>query len=339
VHHPLKPLLLALPLIAGSFAVHSQTVGAACQVGAQACVASCGRFDQGDARQLGCENHCRTHCDPQATPPAGAEPLAPNPSADQLFRTLAKKGQVLDEREHNGEMTLAISRGNLTAIRRLVEVEGLNPTYVYSYEFNPQTRVYDGRAVRLRLSDILNDTNELRSDDKGLDKILALMVELGLDVTATLDTVPVAGAAPTEATTRGRTAWGPDLKVMEKARDREARLRAFELALQLGLKPNDDIGAWLYAEFPQVCGRDRSQFAIQMVDLLSKYLGSSLQDDLWRDGERGPQTLADVLDRMMSPGRPPRSNAEKAEFAMMDEVWQNCAPLSHRINRYLMQGK
>ena len=329
MHYPLKSLLFALPLVIGSFPVHAQTVaGAACQVGAQACVASCGRFDKGDARQLGCENFCRVNCEPQVPEPAPgdaqAAPDVPNRSADQLVRTLAKKGDVLDEREHNAAMTLAISRGNLPAIRRLVEVEGLNPTYVYSYEFNPQTRVYDGRAVRLRLSDILNDTNELRSDDKGLDKILALMIELGLDVTATLD---------------GRTAWGPSLKIMEKARDRAARLRAFELALQQALKPNADLGLWLFAEFPEVCGRDRSQFAIQMIDLLSKYLGTSFQDDLWRDGERGPQTLADVLDRMMSPGRPPRSNAEKAEFAMMDEVWQNCSPLSHRVNRYLTQGK
>jgi hypothetical protein len=322
-------------LLLGSFAVLAQT-GPACQVGAQACVASCGRFDKGDARQLGCENFCRTHCDPAFTA-APPEAPPPNRTADQLLRTLAKKGEVLDEREHNAELTLAISRGNLPAIRRLIETEGLNPTYAYSYEFNPQTRVYDGRAVRLRLSDILNDTNELRSDDKGLDKILALMIELGLDVTATLDTAPVAGIETTAP--RGRTAWGPSLKVMERARDREARFRAFEMVLQQGLKPNEDVGAWLFAEFPEVCGRDRSQFAIRVVDLLSKYLGTSLQDDLWRDGERGPQTLADVLDRMMSPGRPPRSNAEKAQFAMMDEVWQNCSPLSHRINRYLTQGK
>ena len=335
MHHSFKSLALVLSLAAGVFAqaeVHAQGV---CKTDIQACVASCGRFDNGDARQLGCQNFCRTHCDsPSQTPQVEASEAKRN--SEDLFRTLAKKGDVLDERESNSRIVQAIARGNLPAIKRLVESEGINPTYIYAYEFNPQTRQYDGRAVRLRLSEIFSDPNELRSDDKGIDKILALMIELGLDVTATLDTPPAggqAGAAPTS-----KTAWGPSLKVMEKARDRDARLRAFELALQRGLKPNDDVGEWLFAELPEVCGRDRSQFAIQVVDLLIKYLGTSLQDDFWRDGERGPQTVADVLDRLMSPGRPARSNAEKAEFAMMDDVWQNCSPLSHRINRYLMQG-
>ena len=338
MRHFSKSIFLALSLIGPFAQVQAQAEASSCRVGAQACMASCGRFDKGDPRQLGCENFCRTNCDAQAAP-SPPESAAPSPNATQLTRTLAKKGDVLDEREHNTQLTAAIAKGNLPAIRRLMESTGLNPTYVYAYEFNPQTRQYDGRIVRLRLSDILNDPNELRSDDKGIDKILALMIELGLDVTATLET-PADVATTTNPVSRGaRTAWGPSLKFMEKARDRDARVRAFELALQRGLKPNDDIGQWLFAEFPEVCGRDRSQFAMGIVDLLSKYLGSSLQDDLWRDGERGPQTLADVLDRLMSPGRVPRSNSEKAQFAMMDEVWQNCSPLSHRINRYLMEGK
>jgi hypothetical protein len=126
---------------------------------------------------------------------------------------------------------------------------------------------------------------------------------------------------------------------MERAKDRDARMRAFELALENGLKPNADVSEWLFAELPQVCGRDRSQFAIQVVDLLIKHLDVSLQDDFWRMGERGPETLSDVLDRMMSPGKNPRSNSERAQFAMMDAEWENCAPLSRRINRYLIEGQ
>jgi hypothetical protein len=336
LHSSVKPLLVAIAFICMSVQANVQAESGACPTGAQVCVSSCARFDKGDARLSGCENFCRVHCEPKG-PLATPESTAARSGA--IARTLAKKGDVLEEREQNGRLMLAMSRGNLQGIRRLVETEGVDPTYVYAYDFNPQTRQYDGKVVRLRLTDILNDTNELRSDDKGIDKILALLIELGMDVNATLDSTPSTGpSAPSPGAERARTAWGPSLKVIEKARDREARIRAFEIALQHGLQPNDDVGAWLFAEFPEVCGRDRSQFAIQMVDLLSKYLGTSLQEDLWREGERGPVTLADVLDRMMSPGRLPRSNSEKAEFARMDEVWQNCSALSHRINRYLMKG-
>src|SRR5262249_33928970 len=134
------------------------------------------------------------------------------------------------------------------------------------------------------------------------------------------------------------TAWGPSLKFIERARDRDARLRAFELALAKGLKPNENVSEWLFAELPEVCGRDRSEFSIQVMDLLVKHLGTSLQDDFWRMGERGPESVADVLDRLMSPGRTPRSSYERTEFAMMDDAWENCAMLSRRINRYLTQG-
>jgi len=257
----------------------------------------------------------------------------------RVERSFSKKSAVVDERQRNGRMMAAIATGSLRNIRHLIEVEGVNPTYVYAFDFDPQTRQYEGRVVRLRLADLFNDTNELRSDDKGIDRILALLIELGLDVTAKLEPGPEtsAGALSTNAA-RGRTAWGPSLRAMERARDRSARLRAFEIALQKGLVPNDDVADWLFAELPQVCGRDRSQFAIRVVDLLVEHLGTSLQDDFWRVGERGPETLADVLDRLMSPGSAPRSNYERTEFAVMDAVWENCSPLSRRINRYLTQG-
>ena len=125
---------------------------------------------------------------------------------------------------------------------------------------------------------------------------------------------------------------------MEKAKDRAARIRAFETALQNGLTPNDDVSDWVFAELPQVCGRDRSQFAIQILELLITHLGTSLQDDFWRVGERGPETLADVLDRLMSPGSIPTSTYERNQFAMMDQSWENCALLSRRVNRYLTEG-
>jgi hypothetical protein len=330
----LNRLLLPIWLLFASLA-HAQAEPAACGIGSPACVASCGRFDKGDPRMLACEKFCGTHAEAQCdAKPQDVERADAQQGATHV-RSLARKADVVDERERNGRMVEAISKGNLRHIRRLIEGEGLNPTYVYAYDFNPQTRQYDGRVVGLRLIDLFNDTNELRGDDKGLDQILALFIELGMDVTATLDQT---GATADNAQSGARTAWGPSLKIIERARDRDARLRAFEIALQHGLKPNDDVNAWLFAELPQVCGHDRSQFAVQVVDLLSKYLGTSLQDDFWRAGARGPETVADVLDRMMSPGSVPRSSSERAQFAMMDEAWQNCSQLSRRINRYLMQG-
>jgi hypothetical protein len=332
-----KHLLLAAALLVAPVAqVHAQTATAACGASSQTCVASCGRFGQGDARLLQCETFCRHQCEPQ---PALPEPESAAAKPETVVRTHSKKADVVKERQLNARMIEAISRGSVRGIRQLIEVDGLHPTYVYAYDFNPQTRQYDGRPVGLRLTDIFNDPNELRSDDKGLDQVIALFIELGLDVTATLEQTPQAtGAASSATAQRQRTAWGPSLKVMERARDRSARLRAFEIALQHGLKPNDDVDAWLFEELPQVCGRDRSQFAIQVVDVLSKHLGTSLQDDFWRVGERGPETVADVLDRLMSPGTIPRSNYERTQFALMDEVWENCSSLSRRVNRYLMQG-
>jgi hypothetical protein len=129
---------------------------------------------------------------------------------------------------------------------------------------------------------------------------------------------------------------------METARDRDARLRAFESALQNGLVPNDDFAQWLFAELPQVCGRDKSKFSIQVVDLLIKYLGPtlepSLQDHFWRQGERGPETVSDVVDLSFAPPQA-RTPREKAQFALQDNMWEQCTLLSRRINRLLMQGK
>ncbi|HVF15358.1 MAG TPA: hypothetical protein VNA21_00550 [Steroidobacteraceae bacterium] len=232
-------------------------------------------------------------------------------------------------------MIKAIQQSDLQEVRRLIEMrQGLNSTYVYDFDFNPQTRQYEGRAVKLRLTDILKDTNTIRPDDEGLDKILLLLIELGLDVKATLPDTSTSPALDQP----GRTAWGPSLTFMEKAKDRTARMRAFEIALENGLKPNADVSEWLFTELPQVCGRDRSQFAIQVVDLLIKHLGASLQDDFWRVSDRGPETVAEVLDRLMSPGSIPTNSYERNQFAMMDQAWENCALLSRRVNRYLIEG-
>lgn len=312
----LRRICLGVTLGLASFAAHAQSEPAACDV--RACVSFCGRFDKGDPRQLACESHCRKDC---GAAPSALEPK-PAASASPPVRSFAKKGEMLDERKNNALMIQAIAQGNLKSIRRLIEKDGLDPTYVYAHDFDPQTRLFEGKVVRLRLTDIVSDANELRSDDKGLDKILELFIELGMDVTATLDS---------------RTAWGPSLKTIERARDREARLRAFELAMQKGLQPNADVNEWLFAELPQVCGRDRSEFAIRVLELLIKYYGTTLQDDFWRSGPRGPETVADVLDRLISPGNP-RSTYEKNQFAAMDEVWQNCTPLARRVNRYLTQA-
>jgi hypothetical protein len=353
-HHSLRSLLLIASVLIAPVQLHAQAGTDSCAAATQSCVSSCGRFDQGDPRQPACESFCRTHAAECAVAPRseGSGAQAPNEiSSGAPVRSFSKKADVVKERQLNGRMIEAISRGSLRAIRQLIEVEGMNPTYVYAFDFNAQTRQYEGRAVRLRLTDIFNDVNELRTDEKGLDQVLTLFIELGLDVKARLPgastfnasapgaTLDQATAAPETVASAARTAWGPSLKAMERARDRSARLRAFEIALQHGLTPNDDVDEWLFAELPQVCGRDRSQFAIQVIDLLSKYLGTSLQDDLWRAGERGPETVADVLDRLMSPGSIPRSDFERTQFAAMDVVWENCSPLSRRINRYLTQGK
>jgi hypothetical protein len=90
---------------------------------------------------------------------------------------VSTKSAMVKEHDQNIEMLAAIRAGNLKVIRRLIEVQGLNPTYVYAHEFNPQTRQYEGRIIGLRLSDIFNDTNIMRSDAVGLDRVLALFLE------------------------------------------------------------------------------------------------------------------------------------------------------------------
>lgn len=333
-----KHWFIVFVLCAGALAeVHSQEALGACDAVRPACVASCARFDATDTRFDACRNVCRREALDAAQCAAEIpEQTDARPASQPEPRAYARKGDALRERELNGRMIEAIERGELEQIRRLVEMnKGLNPTYAYDFDFDPQTRRYEGRAVKLRLADLFRDTNPNRRDEEGLDRMLALFIELGMDVGATLP--PPSSEAALAA--RGRSAWGPSLAFMESARDRDARLRAFAIALENGLQPNDDLDEWLFAELPQVCGRDRSQFAIQVVDLLVTHLGASLQDDFWRIGERGPETVADVLDRSMSPGREPRSHSERAQFAIMDQTWENCAPLSRRINRYLKEGR
>lgn len=336
-------VVLALAVAIAPFArADAEEQAATCAVASQTCIDSCARFGKEDVRAVACENVCRRQASSTqsaACPgaPTHAEPAPQGPVPE--VRAYSKKGDALRERELNGKMLTAISQGNLRDVRRLLEMKkGLNPTYVYDFDFNPETRLYEGRAVKLRLTDVFNDTNTVRRDAEGLDKILVLLIELGLDVNATLPRARSTDETAAAITPPEHTAWGPSLKFMEKARDRGARLRAFEIALEKGLEPNEDVSEWLFAELPEVCGRDRSEFAIQVVDLLIEHLGTSLQDDFWRLGERGPESVSDVLDRLMSPGRTPRSSYERTEFAMMDAVWENCAPLSRRINRYLTQG-
>lgn len=255
---------------------------------------------------------------------------------------LTSKSAVVKEHDQNLEMLSAIRAGNLKVIRRLIEVYGLNPTYVFTHEFNQQTRQYDGQIVGFRLTDIFADTSTLRTGAVGLDGVLSLFLELGMDVKATLPINGSPGDATSGVTARKeRRAWGPSLRMMEGTKDRAARMQAFEIALQAGLLPNDDFSAWLFAELPQVCGRDRSKFSIQVVDLLSKYLvpamGPEFAESFWRAGERGPETIADVLDRSFAPGGP-KNSYEKEQFALQDNIWEQCAPLSRRINRFLIQG-
>lgn len=332
--HPFNALIFGLSLMASPFAELAAQTETACGEGSPICLNSCARFDATDKRASACENVCRLVDSAQCAKTDADAPLISVTSPQS--RSYSKKGDALRERELNGRMIKSIQQNDLREIRRLIEMkDGLNPTYAYDFDFNPQTREYEGRAVKLRLIDILGDTTPNRRDEAGIDKILELFIELKMDVTAAL---PVASDDSAPASARVRTAWGPSLVHMERVKDRTSRLRAFEMALANGLKPNDDVGEWLFSEFPQVCGRDRSQFAIHVVDLLVEHLGTSLQDDFWRMGERGPETLSDVLDRLMSPGRVPRSNAERAEFAAMDSAWENCSPLSRRINRYLTDG-
>jgi hypothetical protein len=330
--NPVLTLLLAF----GAMQSHAAEDPAACTVAAESCVASCKRFDDRDARQSACNHFCTKQsqrCASGVLPDVAIAVETPEPP---IPPALTSKRAMLTARERNTEMLTAIGMGQLNAVRRLIETRGLHPTYVYAYNYNPQTRLYEGKAVRLRLADIFNDTNILRSDAIGLDRTLSLFIELGMDVKATLLTTP---ADDNDATAQvARTAWGPSLKIMEDAKDRESRLRAFELALQNGLVPNDDFSAWLFAELPQVCGRDKSQFAIRVFDLLIAHLGPTVQESLWRQGERGPETVSDVLDLSFAPPQA-KYAYEKAQFAEQDKIWENCALLSRRINRFLVSGK
>jgi hypothetical protein len=350
----LNSSLIAASLCVAPLTAWAQAESTSCGPVSVACGTSCDRF-KGDARFHQCEKSCRStnstgaeSCSDPAGPACTKPCEAPNetatlgsgaaPSAPrELTRVLARKREVLRGRELNARMSKAMTEGDLPDIRELIEVEGVDPTYVYAFDFNPETRRYEGHVIRLRLTDIFNDTNELRGDAKSLDKILTLFIELGMDVTATLDMPAAAGANAPAAVQRARTAWGPSLRTMERAKDKDARFKAFEIALAKGLKPNEDVRKWLFEEFPQSCGRDRSQFAIQALDLLIEYLGTSLQDDLWRAGPRGPETLADALDGLLSPANP--SLTEQTQFARMDEVWENCSVLSKRVTRYLIDGK
>ena len=313
-----------------------------CSAASESCLDSCKRFDIIDARRQACRNFCVTRAtDRTACPVAGAATTSALPieqfGAAPTTLTLSSKKEAVREREKNVQMIAAIRDGNLKFIRRLVEMHGLSPTYVYGYDFNAQTRQHDGRAIRLRLTDVYNDTNTLRGDSASLDRILALFLELGMDVKATL-AVNVPSADGSSTTSVARTAWGPSLRMMETARDRAARMRAFEMSLQAGLTPNDDFSDWLFAELPQVCGRDRSKFAIQVFDLLVKYLGPTLAESLWRDGPRGPETLADLLDRSLPPAQA-KNSYQATQFAIQDSVWENCTHLSKRVDRFLTQGK
>ena len=315
-------------LVAAFVSLPTRAAAPSCASASASCDASCNRF-KADARLGQCAAACQRAADQAAqcdvTP---ASTTIATPPA----RAYTKKGDALRERELNGKMVKAIRESDLRDIRRLIEMkQGLDPTYVYDYDYDPNTQRYEGRAVKLRLADLFKDVAPARRDQEGLDKILELFIELGMNVTATLP----AGDDATEQ----RTAWGPSLVFMERAKDREARMRAFDVALAKGLLPNGDVGDWLFAELPEVCGRDRSQFAIQVVDMLVKHLGASLQDDFWRVSERGPESIADVLDRMMSPGTIPRSNFERTQFEQMDAAWENCSMLSRRINRYLIEAK
>jgi hypothetical protein len=239
--------------------------------------------------------------------------------------TVAERKEFVRTIELNESMVGAIRTGNVKLIRRLIEKSGLHPTYVFSNSFNPTTQQF--RVEKLRLREVFDDPYAQRDDSKGLDKVMAELIALGMDVTATLPATRADGSVVE------RTAWGPNLRAMETARDRESRLRALELAMQKGLVPNDDFSEWIFAELPKVCGRDRSEFAIRVTDLLIQYLGDTFKTNLWRQGARGPESLADVLDWSFAPPKAARNVYEKDEFAQRDLEWESCALLSRRINR------
>jgi len=360
-------LLAALPAFGLLAAVNAAANPALCGAEKEACLESCKPFEADDEKFSVCKNSCQIlpeRCaesppapatapisdspavepppskEPQAEAPAAPTPLPatslpPTPAPSPLVEDKTKKVRepknevalgeqgLKRELKKNEEMLDAIRGGDLKTIRQLIEVVGLSPTYVYAYDRDLQTGLYKAKAFRLRLSDIFNDTNLSHSDASGLDRVLALFMELGMDVKATIAT---------------RTAWGPNFRAMEGAKDRASRLRALDMALLAGLVPNDDIGERLFAELPQICGRDKSQFAIQVVDVLIKYLGPSLKDYFRRAGERGPETITDVLDRSYS-SHQPKNAREKELFAQQDQRWENCAPLSRRITRFMTQGK
>jgi hypothetical protein len=270
----------------------------------------------------------------EQTTPAVVLPLAATPTPQledktrkepqpRIRETLNAQG-CMRERKLNDRVQYAIRAGDFQTIRHLISVVGLSPTYVDSYERVPHTEpeLYNAKVSGLWLNEIFN-ANTTHTDASGVDHVLALFIELGMDIKATMDS---------------RTAWGPDFRAMEGAKDRASRLQALELALQAGLKPNDDLGEQLFTELPQICGRDKSKFAIEVVDVLVKYLGPSLKKSLRRDGEQGPETIDLLLDRSFSPHRPTNAR-EKELFAEQDERWENCQPLARRIHRFLDQGK
>jgi hypothetical protein len=75
-----------------------------------------------------------------------------------------------------------------------------------------------------------------------------------------------------------------------------------------------------------------------LIKYLEPSLGASLQDHFWRAGERGPETISDLLDRSFAPPQA-KYAYEKTQFALQDNIWEQCTSLSRRINRYLMVGK
>lgn len=256
-----------------------------------------------------------------AAAPAEPSPVSAPVASGLNVPVLTTKRAAVKEADQNTELLSAIATGNQKIIRRLIESKALDPTYVYAHDFNTQTRQYDGRIVRLRLVDLFNDNSTVRTDATSLDRVFSLFLELGMDVTAKLS---------------DKTAWGPSLRTMETAKDRDARLKMFDMALEKGLMPNNDLTEWLFAELPQVCGRDRSKFAISVVDVLVNRMGPNLKHNFWRESARGPETLSDVLDSSFS--QPGKNAYEKELAAAQDKVWENCAPLSRRINKFLVQG-
>ncbi len=324
----------------------------------EACIEPCKQFETDDEKFSNCKNYCQSetkHCGisttssckksceeqsanspssnvaPQASPPVPT--TAPSPKFEDKTKEVPQprvnvplnETGYIRERGKNERMWYAIRAGDLQTIRRMIEVVGLSPTYIDSYERIPnKSGLYQAKVSGLWINDIFNDTNTSHRKGSGLDRVLALFMELGMDVKATIGT---------------RTAWGPNFQTMEGAKDRASRLLALEMGLQAGLVPNDDIGEHLFAELPQICGRDKSQFAIQVVDVLIKYLGPPLRNYFRREGDHGPETIADVLDRSFSAPREPKSEYEKELFAQQDERWENCAPLSRRMNLFMTEGK